>query len=381
MASLARSKWLGRLNRCNRLSNALDGKWNATYTHTNNISINQYNIIECYKRAFSSSTDKDNNDNDANTINTTESQSTDPPTASSSTKQSRVVRSASTHYGTFNRRSNNKAEFAHSVQPSKPLAAPTQDTAQQLTDVDTVFNNARLVVEEYRKRIDSDDNENTPTSIGDYITKLQRENETTSDHDNSDFVIHDVDMQRTGIGKRQLRGKTLHTERVIGRLKQEEALQERLSLIDEYGRPSLLKRIPNQSIDEYGRAYGFGKRKSSSARVYIKYNQQNAGEIIVNQQRYIKYFQRYKHRAAVVQPLMVSSLLGQFDVVVETHGGGHTGQADAVKLAISKALQNYEPLLREQLKDQFLFTRDARSVERKKFGHYKARKGYTYVRR
>lgn len=121
-----------------------------------------------------------------------------------------------------------------------------------------------------------------------------------------------------------------------------------------------------------------GRRKTSVARVYLK---PGKGNILVNDKDYKVYFPTLVHQYRVTQPLLVTENLSTFDINVNVTGGGITGQADAVKLAISKALCEHNQELRAQLKPLGLLTRDSRMVERKKPGQKKARKRFQFSKR
>lgn len=134
--------------------------------------------------------------------------------------------------------------------------------------------------------------------------------------------------------------------------------------------------------------YGTGRRKTSKARVYLR---RGSGDISINKQTLAKYFGRKTSQMIVRQPLEVTSLLSQFDVVVRVDGGGINGQAGAVRLGIARALMQYEKdsgfdtnaegSIRKLLRAAGLLTRDAREVERKKVGLKKARKATQFSKR
>ncbi len=131
-------------------------------------------------------------------------------------------------------------------------------------------------------------------------------------------------------------------------------------------------------IDEQGRSYATGKRKDAVARVWIK---PGSGKITVNGRDQETYFARPVLRLIVNQPFQVADREGQFDTVITVKGGGLSGQAGAVKHGISKALTYYEPGLRGVLKKAGFLTRDARVVERKKYGRRKARRSFQFSKR
>lgn len=131
-------------------------------------------------------------------------------------------------------------------------------------------------------------------------------------------------------------------------------------------------------IDSHGRAYATGRRKTSVARVWIK---PGSGRITVNGQDQSDYFARATLRLIIDQPFLVAEREDQFDVKATVTGGGLSGQAGAVQHGIAQALQRYEPGLRKTLKSAGFLTRDARMVERKKFGRRKARRSPQFSKR
>ena len=130
--------------------------------------------------------------------------------------------------------------------------------------------------------------------------------------------------------------------------------------------------------DSKGRAYATGKRKNAVARVWIK---PGMGRITVNGKEEKVYFARPVLRMILRQPLIAANRDGQFDVIVSVMGGGLSGQAGAVRHGISRALVAYEPGLRAALKPHGFLTRDPRVVERKKYGHPKARRSFQFSKR
>ena len=133
-----------------------------------------------------------------------------------------------------------------------------------------------------------------------------------------------------------------------------------------------------QKLDAQGRAYATGKRKDAVARVWIK---PGSGKITVNERTFETYFARPVLRMIVQQPLKVAGRSNQYDLVVTVAGGGLSGQAGAVRHGLSKALTNFEPELRAVLKSEGFLTRDARVVERKKYGRKKARRSFQFSKR
>ena len=130
--------------------------------------------------------------------------------------------------------------------------------------------------------------------------------------------------------------------------------------------------------DAQGRAYATGKRKDAVARVWIK---PGSGKVTVNGKELKVYFARPVLQMILRQPFQVAGVEGQFDVMATVAGGGLSGQAGAVKHGVSKALQLYEPSLRPALKAAGFLTRDARVVERKKYGKRKARRSFQFSKR
>ncbi len=133
-----------------------------------------------------------------------------------------------------------------------------------------------------------------------------------------------------------------------------------------------------QKLDKLGRAYATGKRKNAVARVWIK---PGKGEATINGKPLDVYFARPVLRMILNQPLVISNRVSQYDLVVTVSGGGLSGQAGAVRHGLAKALTYYEPELRGPLKKEGFLTRDARVVERKKYGHRKARASFQFSKR
>ncbi|HYA79362.1 MAG TPA: 30S ribosomal protein S9 [Methylocystis sp.] len=133
-----------------------------------------------------------------------------------------------------------------------------------------------------------------------------------------------------------------------------------------------------QKLDKQGRAYATGKRKNAIARVWIR---PGTGKITVNGRDVAVYFARPVLRMILQQPLVVAKRSGQYDLTVAVAGGGLSGQAGAVRHGLSKALTHYEPDLRPALKSEGFLTRDARVVERKKYGKRKARRSFQFSKR
>ena len=121
-----------------------------------------------------------------------------------------------------------------------------------------------------------------------------------------------------------------------------------------------------------------GRRKASVARIYIN---KGKGAITINKKDYKDFFPVEGLQKKVLQPFSILDLEGKFDVKVNVNGGGNTGQADAIKLAIARALCELDLENRPALKAEGLLTRDPRVVERKKPGQKKARKKFQWVKR
>ena len=124
--------------------------------------------------------------------------------------------------------------------------------------------------------------------------------------------------------------------------------------------------------------YGTGRRKSSVARVFMK---KGSGRILVNGKPVEEYFGRQTSIMVVRQPLVLTANDAAFDVKVNVHGGGETGQAGAVRHGITRALIEYDTQLKPTLSKAGLVTRDAREVERKKVGLHKARRRKQFSKR
>jgi small subunit ribosomal protein S9 len=124
--------------------------------------------------------------------------------------------------------------------------------------------------------------------------------------------------------------------------------------------------------------YGTGRRKTSTARVFLR---SGGGEITVNQRPLDQYFGREVARMIVRQPLQLVDLVEKFDIKVTVEGGGSFGQAGAIRHGITRALMDYDESLRGTLRGAGFVTRDARAVERKKVGLRKARKRPQFSKR
>ncbi len=124
--------------------------------------------------------------------------------------------------------------------------------------------------------------------------------------------------------------------------------------------------------------YGTGRRKTSVARVYLR---PGSGQVIINKQPLEQYFGREVLRKIALQPLELTETGEQFDIYVNVHGGGLSGQAGAMRHGISRALLAADEELRPPLKKAGMLTRDPRKVERKKYGQPGARKRYQFSKR
>ncbi|RZO67378.1 MAG: 30S ribosomal protein S9 [Parvularculaceae bacterium] len=136
--------------------------------------------------------------------------------------------------------------------------------------------------------------------------------------------------------------------------------------------------LPEPKIDELGRAYASGKRKTAVSRVWIK---PGSGKIIVNKKDHTEYFGRAVLQMIIKQPLVAAERNGQYDIYCTVTGSGPSGQAGAVRHGIARALTYFEPELRGVLKKGGFLTRDSRVVERKKYGRKKARRSFQFSKR
>ena len=125
-------------------------------------------------------------------------------------------------------------------------------------------------------------------------------------------------------------------------------------------------------------SYGTGRRKSSTARVFIR---SGNGSITVNERPLDEFFGRETARMIVRQPLELTKHIETFDIIATTTGGGITGQAGAIRLGIARALVEYDETLKIELRKAGFMTRDAREVERKKVGLHKARRATQFSKR
>jgi small subunit ribosomal protein S9 len=128
-------------------------------------------------------------------------------------------------------------------------------------------------------------------------------------------------------------------------------------------------------MDQY---YGTGRRKRSVARVFLR---PGSGKIIVNKKDYTDYFKRDIYKIIVKEPLEVTEQVESFDILATVKGGGTTGQAGAIRHGLARALVNFSEEYRVPLRKAGMLTRDAREVERKKFGRRGARRRFQFSKR
>ena len=131
-------------------------------------------------------------------------------------------------------------------------------------------------------------------------------------------------------------------------------------------------------IDFKDSMYATGRRKKSIAKIWLK---KGSGKIYVNGINYENYFKRSNHKMQILRPFEIINQSTNYDVKCSVKGGGHTGQAGAMVHGISKALLLFDSSLKTTLKKEKLTTRDSRAVERKKYGHRKARRSFQFSKR
>ena len=136
--------------------------------------------------------------------------------------------------------------------------------------------------------------------------------------------------------------------------------------------------VNEPKIDKLGRSYATGRRKESTARVWVK---RGTGKISINGKEMVSYFARPVLQMQLNFVFDVTERKDQFDVIATVKGGGLSGQAGAVRHGLSRALSLFEPDLRKPLKTAGMLTRDSRVVERKKYGRAKARKSFQFSKR
>ena len=130
--------------------------------------------------------------------------------------------------------------------------------------------------------------------------------------------------------------------------------------------------------DKAGYWWGTGRRKTAVARVRLKAGQ---GKFLVNGKDMNEFFNEMRDRNDVSSPLSLTKTLGSIDVLVNVRGGGCSGQAGAVRLGVARALKDYDPTLEATLREHDLLSRDARKVERKKYGQAGARRRFQFSKR
>ena len=133
-----------------------------------------------------------------------------------------------------------------------------------------------------------------------------------------------------------------------------------------------------ENLDFKGSKYATGRRKKSIAKVWLK---KGSGRIIVNGKDYEEYFKRVNHKSELTKPFEIINQTTSYDVKCSVKGGGHSGQVGAMIHGISKALLQFDSTLKPTLKKEKFTTRDSRSVERKKYGHRKARRSFQFSKR
>jgi len=124
--------------------------------------------------------------------------------------------------------------------------------------------------------------------------------------------------------------------------------------------------------------YGTGRRKTAVARVYLR---PGTGSITVNKRDFEIYFTNRVLKMVIRQPMAITETADKFDILINVNGGGPAGQAGAIRHGLSRALLEYNPELRPRLKSAGFLTRDAREVERKKYGQPKARRRFQFSKR
>ena len=136
--------------------------------------------------------------------------------------------------------------------------------------------------------------------------------------------------------------------------------------------------VSSNKIDFKDSKYATGRRKTSIAKVWLK---KGSGQIFVNGKKYEQYFKRENHKMQLLRPFEIIDQSANYDVRCNVKGGGLTGQVGAMVHGISKALLMFDENLKSTLKKEKLTTRDSRSVERKKYGHRKARRSFQFSKR
>ena len=135
---------------------------------------------------------------------------------------------------------------------------------------------------------------------------------------------------------------------------------------------------PKLKLDFKDSKYATGRRKTSIAKVWLK---KGSGQIVINGKKYDSYFTREIHKMKLLRPFEIINQTADYDVRGNVTGGGLTGQVGALVHGISKALLQFDENLKSTLKKEKLTTRDSRAVERKKYGHRKARRSFQFSKR
>ena len=138
------------------------------------------------------------------------------------------------------------------------------------------------------------------------------------------------------------------------------------------------KKIKKIKLDFKDSKYATGRRKKSIAKIWLK---KGSGNIYVNGKKYDEYFKREQHKMKLLRPFDIISHSTDYDVRCNVRGGGLSGQIGAISHGISKALVMFDSNLKTTLKKEKLTTRDSRAVERKKYGHRKARRSFQFSKR
>jgi len=138
------------------------------------------------------------------------------------------------------------------------------------------------------------------------------------------------------------------------------------------------KKTPKLKLDFKDSKYATGRRKTSIAKIWLK---KGSGKIYVNGKNYEDYFKRANHKMQLLRPFEIINQATNYDVRCNVKGGGHTGQVGAMVHGISKALLQFDAEFKSALKKEKLTTRDSRAVERKKYGHKKARRSFQFSKR
>ena len=137
-------------------------------------------------------------------------------------------------------------------------------------------------------------------------------------------------------------------------------------------------KTPKLKLDFKDSKYATGRRKTSIAKVWLK---KGSGQILINGKKYDSYFTREIHKMKLLRPFEIINQTADYDVRGNVTGGGLTGQVGALVHGISKALLQFDENLKPTLKKEKLTTRDSRAVERKKYGHRKARRSFQFSKR